>query len=414
MQIHHIKAREILDSRANPTIEVEITLKNGITAFGIAPSGASTGSKEARELRDGGARYGGKGVLKAVEGVATVIAPALQGQSIENQAIIDEALIALDGTPDKSRLGANALVAVSLAVAKARAFSLGVPLYQALGEGPYGLPLPLMNILNGGVHADNGLDIQEFMIVPKGASTFSEALRFGVETYHALKSILKKKGLNTGVGDEGGFAPRLKSHQEAIELILEAIHLAGFQAGKDIALALDCAASEYYQNGQYHLKADGLTLTSERMVDTLKGWVKAYPIISLEDALDEGDWAGWKYLTEQLGDSVQLVGDDLFVTNPELLRRGITDGIANAILIKVNQIGTLTEAIQAIQMAQKAGYATIISHRSGETEDTTIADLAVAFSAGQIKAGAPCRTDRTAKYNRLLRISEIYTCFSAE
>ncbi len=405
MQITHLVAREILDSRANPTIEVDVYLENGMMARAAAPSGASTGSREAVELRDNNPqRYLGKGVQKAVKNVNTEIQTALKGASVSNQRQIDEILIALDNTPNKTRLGANALIAVSLAVAKARALSQKIPVYQAIHTGPYTLPIPMMNIVNGGAHADNGIDMQEFMIIPRSAPNFPESCRYGVEVYHALKSTLKKQGLNTAVGDEGGFAPSVTSHVHAIELILEAIHKAGFKAGEDIALGLDCAASEYYRDGFYHL--ENRAFSAEQMTDFLADWVRQYPIISIEDPLDESDWSGWAHMTRAFNNKIQLVGDDLFVTNPAILQKGIDSQVANAILIKVNQIGTLTETLDAIQMAKKAGYGTIISHRSGETEDVTIADLCVAVGAGQIKTGAPCRTDRTAKYNQLLRLYE--------
>ena len=407
MTIQRIHAREIMDSRGNPTVEAEVTLSSGLMGRACAPSGASTGSKEALELRDKEARYGGKGVQRAVEGVNTLIHKALVGQSIADQSALDTQLLTLDGTPDKSHLGANAMIAVSMALVKARALAEQKPLYQAFGRGPYTLPVPLMNILNGGAHADNSVDMQEFMIVPVGASTFADSLRMGAEVYHALKSVLRQKGLSTGVGDEGGFAPNLKANEQAIELILVAIEQAGFKPGSDIYIALDCAASEYYREGKYHLEAEGKALGAEHMVDYLENWVKQYPIISIEDGMHEQDWAGWKVLTERLGHRVQLVGDDLFVTNPLLLQQGIEQKVANALLVKLNQIGTVSETLEAIGMAKKAGYATIISHRSGETEDTTIADLAVGVSANQIKTGAPCRSDRVAKYNQLLRIAEL-------
>ena len=406
MQIKSIMAREILDSRGNPTVEAEVLLENGILGRAAAPSGASTGSREAVELRDKDARYCGKGVQKAVQHVNQNIHLALRGDSILDQAALDQKLIQCDGTPNKTALGANALVAVSIACAKARALAQGVGLYRALGDGPYRLPVPMMNVLNGGAHADNNVDMQEFMIVPVGAPSFAEALRWGAEVYHALKSVLKDKGLATGVGDEGGFAPNLTSNEAALEMILNGIHKAGFKVGSDIYLALDCAGSEYYRNGLYQLESEKKSLSSAEMVDYLENWVRQYPIISIEDALDESDWAGWKLMTDRLGSKIQIVGDDLFVTNPAILQRGINEGVANAILIKLNQIGTVTETLDAIRMAHAANYATVISHRSGETEDTTIADLSLALGSGQIKTGAPCRSDRTAKYNQLLRLEQ--------
>ncbi len=406
--IKAIKALEILDSRGNPTVFAEVTLENGIKGSAASPSGASTGSREALELRDKDKkRYLGKGVLKAVDAVNQEIAPALKGLNAEHQAEIDEKLIALDGTNNKERLGANAILAVSLAVAKAAAAFKHLPLYQYLGEkqGSYLLPVPLMNIINGGVHADNNLDIQEFMIIPKGAKTFEDAVRYGAEVFHHLKHVLHQKKLNTNVGDEGGFAPQLSSHEMALDLILEAIQLAGYKVGSDIALGLDVASNEFYKQGKYHLQGENKIFNAQEMTDYLEHLTKHYPIISIEDGMAEDDWEGWRILTERLGKKIQLVGDDLFVTNTEILQKGIKEKIANAILIKPNQIGTLTETLKAIQMAKKAGYNTIISHRSGETEDTTIADLSVATSAGQIKTGSLCRTDRIAKYNRLLYIS---------
>jgi len=406
--IEEIKAREILDSRGNPTVEVEVFLSDGAWGRAAVPSGASTGAYEALELRDGDAsRYNGKGVLKAVENIQNVIAGELLGQDALNQRAIDELLIGLDGTPTKSRLGANAILGVSLAVARAAANSVGLPLYRYLGGvEAHILPVPLMNILNGGKHASDSTDLQEFMIVPAGAPSFAEALRWGSEVYHALKKVLASKGYNTNVGDEGGFAPSLRANEEAVELLLEAIEKAGYKPGEQICLALDSAASEFYQDGKYVLKKEGRTLSAEEMVEFYAGWVEKYPIISIEDGLAEDDWEGWKLLTERLGGKIQLVGDDLFVTNVERLRKGIELGAANAILIKLNQIGTLTETLEAVKMARDAGWGAIISHRSGETEDTTIAHLAVATGVGQIKTGAPCRSERVAKYNELLRIEE--------
>ncbi len=401
--------REILDSRGNPTVEVEAVLTNGITGRAAVPSGASTGTHEALELRDmDSKRYLGRGVQKAIEHIHRSIAPNLIGIDVLDQKKIDETLIRLDGTPNKSRLGANAILGVSLACAKAAANHQGLSLFRYLG-GPSAcqLPLPMMNILNGGAHADNNLDIQEFMILPVGAKRFKEALRMGVEVFHHLKSILKAKGYKTSVGDEGGFAPDLRSNEEALALILEAIQKAGYRPGKEIGLGLDAAATEFYRDGIYHLKAERQPkMTSTELIDYYEGLLKKFPILSIEDGLAEDDWKGWKAMTHRLGTRVQLVGDDLFVTNPTRLSKGIKGGVANAILIKLNQIGTLTETLKVIEMARKAGYRTIISHRSGETEDTTIADLAVAVGAGQIKTGAPSRTDRVSKYNQLLRIEE--------
>ena len=403
--IESVQAREILDSRGNPTVEVEVLLDDGtITRAGV-PSGASTGKFEAVELRDGGDRYGGKGVSKAVTAVNDEIADELLGHGPDEQRIIDRALIDLDGTPDKSRIGANAILGASLAVAKAAAEEAGLPLFRYIG-GPnaHVLPVPMMNILNGGAHADSNVDIQEFMVAPIGASTFSEALRWGTEVYHSLKSVLKAHGLGTGVGDEGGFAPNLDSNRAALDLIVEAIEKAGYKVGTDIALALDVAATELYSDGVYTF--EGKTRTAEEMSAYYAELVDAYPLVSIEDPLDEEDWDGWKTLTDQIGDKVQLVGDDLFVTNPERLQRGILSGTANSLLVKVNQIGTLTETLDAVSLAQRSGYTAMISHRSGETEDTTIADIAVATNAGQIKTGAPARSERVAKYNQLLRIEE--------
>ncbi|MBP9488832.1 MAG: phosphopyruvate hydratase [Phascolarctobacterium sp.] len=406
--ITEVYAREILDSRGNPTIEVEVCLEDGSVGRAAVPSGASTGAHEAVELRDGDKnRYLGKGVTKAVDNVNDVIAEALIGLEATRQVEIDEMLIRLDGTPNKGKLGANAILGVSMAVAKAAAASVGLPLYLYLG-GVYAqeLPVPMMNILNGGQHADNNVDIQEFMIMPVGAASFSEALRMNAEIYHGLKALLNAKGLGTGLGDEGGFAPNLKSNEEAIEVILEAVKKAGYKPGEDIMIALDVAASEFYKDGKYQMEGEGLVKTSNQMVDYLAALCEKYPIVSIEDGLAEDDWKGWKALTKKLGTKVQLVGDDLFVTNEERLLEGIKNDTANAILIKVNQIGTLTETFNAIETAKRAGYTCIISHRSGETEDTTLADIAVAVNAGQIKTGAPARTDRVAKYNQLLRIEE--------
>ena len=398
-------AREILDSRGNPTVEVEVGLTDGSVGRAAVPSGASTGAFEAYELRDGEDRYLGKGVLKAVDAVFDELGPAIDDISADDQRLIDAALIATDGTDNKSRVGANAILGVSLAVAHAAAASAGLPLYRYLG-GPTAstLPVPMMNIINGGAHADTGVDIQEFMAVPLGAETFSEGLRWGVEVYHALKALLKEKGLTTALGDEGGFAPDLPSNAEALDLILEAIKRAGFEPGRDIALALDVASSEFYNDGVYTF--EGKDRTAEEMSAYYADLVARYPLVSIEDPLDESDWGGWKHLTDELGDRVQLVGDDLFVTNPARLADGIKKGAANSILVKVNQIGTLTETFDAVQMAQRAGYTAVMSHRSGETEDVTIADLAVATDCGQIKTGAPARSDRVAKYNQLLRIEE--------
>ncbi|MBA2653839.1 MAG: phosphopyruvate hydratase [Gammaproteobacteria bacterium] len=403
-----ISGREILDSRGSPTVEAEIQLSSGKTAYACVPSGASTGSHEALELRDGDPRrYAGKGVLKAVHHINTEIQDALVGMDPRMQEEIDNKMIELDGTPNKSRLGANAILAVSLAIAKAAALDEALPLYRYLGDdGPFLMPVPLMNVINGGAHADNNIDIQEFMIVPVGANSFSESLRYGVEVFQALKSILKKEGKITAVGDEGGFAPDLACNEAGIEAILKAIYLAGFKAGTDICLALDVASTEFYKDGFYYLDSEDKRLSSGEFVDYLKRWVDQYPIVSIEDGLSESDWDGWAFLTEQLGNKVQLVGDDLFVTNTQLLQKGIDEGIGNAILIKLNQIGTLTETLRAIGMAKNANYSAIISHRSGETEDITIADLAVATAVGQIKTGSLCRSDRVAKYNQLLRIEE--------
>jgi enolase len=403
--IEALGAREILDSRGNPTVEVEIQLEDGTQARAAVPSGASTGAFEAAELRDGGKRYLGKGVEKAIAFVNNEIAPEIIGFDAQDQRLIDDAMIALDGTKNKSRMGANAILGASLAVAKASAESADLSLFRYLG-GPnaHVLPVPMMNILNGGAHADTNVDIQEFMIAPIGAPTFRESLRWGAEIYHALKSVLKKRGLATSVGDEGGFAPNLESNRAALDLILEAIEIAGFKAGKEIALAMDVAATEFHDNGKYTF--EGASKSSAEMIAYYTSLVDAYPIVSIEDPLNEEDWAGWTDMTKSLGSRIQIVGDDLFVTNPERLARGIAGGTANALLVKVNQIGTLTETIDAVEMAHRANYRSMMSHRSGETEDTTIADLAVALNCGQIKTGAPARTERVAKYNQLLRIEE--------
>ncbi len=411
-EIKSIRAREVLDSRGNPTVEADVILDNGIEGTACAPSGASTGSREALELRDKDAdRYGGKGVLKAVANINGSIAAALQGKSAMDQAALDQVMLDLDGTDNKSNLGANAILAVSLAAAKAAAIDSGIPLYAHIArlngsEGQFSLPVPMMNIVNGGEHADNNVDIQEFMIQPTGAPSFREALRYGAEIFHALKSVLGKQGLSTAVGDEGGFAPNLPSNAAALDAIVQAVELAGFRMGEDIRLALDCAASEFYVDGAYDLKGEGKRYNSDEFADYLQALAASYPILSIEDGMDESDWAGWAKLSAQIGDTVQLVGDDLFVTNTSILKRGIDEGVANSILIKFNQIGSLTETLAAINMAKDAGYTAVISHRSGETEDTTIADLAVATAAGQIKTGSLCRSDRVAKYNRLLRIEE--------
>ena len=404
-KIASIVAREIIDSRGNPTLEADVKLADGTMGRAAVPSGASTGVREAIELRDGGDRYLGKGVLTAVANVNGEIADAIIGMDVNDQEAIDAKMIELDGTENKGRLGANALLAASLAVAHAAANAKGVSLYKNLGNGNV-LPVPMMNIINGGSHADNSVDMQEFMIIPVGAPSFSEALRYGAEVFHTLKKVLTEKGMNTAVGDEGGFAPDLSSNEEAIDVILEAIERAGFVAGKDIFIGLDCASSEYYKDGKYVLESEGKSFDAAGMVAFLADWVERFPIISIEDGLDEGDWDGWKLQTEALGDKVQLVGDDLFVTNPKILKEGIDKDIANSILIKVNQIGTLSETLEAINMAHAAGYTSVISHRSGETEDVTIADLAVATNAGQIKTGSMSRSDRVAKYNQLLRIEQ--------
>ena len=403
-----IVGREIIDSRGNPTVECDVLLESGVMGRAAVPSGASTGSREAIELRDGDkARYLGKGVLKAVEHVNTEISEAVLGLDASEQAFLDRTMIELDGTENKSRLGANAMLAVSMAVARAAAEESGLPLYRYFGGmGGVTLPVPMMNVINGGAHANNNLDLQELMILPVGAPTFREAVRWGAETFHALKKIIHDKGMSTAVGDEGGFAPSVESHEAALQLIIQAIEKAGYTPGTQIALGLDCAASEFYKDGQYHLDGEGLKLSSAAWTDILATWVDKYPIISIEDGMAEGDWDGWKILTDRLGKKVQIVGDDLFVTNTKILKEGIDKGIANSILIKINQIGTLTETFQAIEMAKRAGYTAVISHRSGETEDSTIADIAVGTNAGQIKTGSMSRSDRIAKYNQLLRIEE--------
>jgi len=407
--IHEIVAREILDSRGNPTVEVDVILECGVMGRAMVPSGASTGVREALELRDKQSkRFGGKGVRKAVDHVNKIVGPALTGIEAVNQVFIDNAMIEMDGTPNKSKLGANAMLGVSIAVARAAAEWLGLPLYRYLGgSNTKDLPVPMLNVLNGGAHADNNVDIQEFMIVPVGASSFSEALRCGVECYHSLKGVLKKRGLSTAVGDEGGFAPNLRSNEEALEVIVEGVNKSGCKIGKDVVLALDAAASEFYSRGKYKLEAEKQPVkSSEDLIEMYSAWVDKYPIASIEDGMAEGDWKGWKMQTEVLGDKVQLVGDDVFVTNPKILARGIKERTANSILIKLNQIGTVTETLDTIQMALRAGFTCVVSHRSGETEDTTISDLAVALNLGQIKTGAPCRGERNAKYNQLLRIEE--------
>ena len=406
--ITRIHAREILDSRGNPTLEAEVTLAGGAFGRAAVPSGASTGSREAVELRDGDkARYGGKGVTRAVANVNGAIADALKGFDAADQKGLDSKLIALDGTPNKGKLGANALLGVSMAAAHAVAASRGEPLWKYLSHGkPGSLPVPMMNIVNGGAHADNNVDVQEFMILPVGVPNFAEALRAGAEIFHALKGVLKGKGLNTSVGDEGGFAPNLRSNIEALDTIMEAVGKAGYKVGSEILLGLDVASSEFFKNGKYDLEGEGKAYAPEQFVDLLAGWAKQYPIVTIEDGMAEGDWDGWKLLTDKIGKDVQLVGDDLFVTNPAIFREGIEKHIANAILIKVNQIGTLSETLEAIAMADAAKYAAVVSHRSGETEDTTISDIAVATTATQIKTGSLCRTDRVAKYNQLLRIEE--------
>jgi enolase len=403
-----IVGREILDSRGNPTVECDVLLESGVMGRAAVPSGASTGSREAIELRDGDkGRYLGKGVLNAVQNINTEISEAVLGLDAAEQAFLDKTLIDLDGTDNKSRLGANAMLAVSMAVARAAAEESGLPLYRYFGGmGGVQLPVPMMNVINGGAHANNNLDLQELMIIPVGAPTFREAVRWGAEVFHALKKIIHDKGMSTAVGDEGGFAPSVPNHEAAIQLILDAIEKAGYRAGEQIALGLDCAASEFYKDGQYHLEGEGLVLTAEAWTDILATWCDKYPIISIEDGMAEGDWAGWKVLTDRLGKNVQIVGDDLFVTNTKILKEGIDKGIANSILIKINQIGTLSETFAAIEMAKRAGYTAVISHRSGETEDSTIADIAVGLNAGQIKTGSMSRSDRIAKYNQLLRIEE--------
>ena len=412
-EIESIFAREVIDSRGNPTVEADVVLQDGSQGSACAPSGASTGSREALELRDKDpGRYGGKGVLTAVNNVNLNIRDALVGGSVIEQAVLDQRMLDLDGTDNKSNLGANAILAVSLAISKAAANHLGIPLYSHISnlsgnKGNLTLPVPMMNIINGGEHADNNIDIQEFMIQPTGASSFTEALRYGAEVFHALKSVLKKNRFNTAVGDEGGFAPDLPSNSAALDAIMEAIEAVGLAPGKDIHLALDCAASEFYRDGKYKLEGEGKIFDYAQFADYLENLTSAYPILSIEDGMDESDWEGWAKLSAQIGDKVQLVGDDLFVTNTDILAKGISEKIANSILIKFNQIGTLTETLSAINMAREAGYTSVISHRSGETEDTTIADLAVGTSAGQIKTGSLCRSDRVAKYNRLLRIEEM-------
>jgi enolase len=412
MEIIDIRAREILDSRGNPTVEAEVEVEGGFTGSAGVPSGASTGSREALELRDKDpSRYLGKGVLKAVENINTRLREMLIGREVQAQADIDQMMIDMDGTENRGNLGANAMLAVSLATAAAAAKARGLQLYEYLAEldgspGRYSMPVPMMNILNGGEHADNNVDIQEFMVQPVGAATFTEALRCGAEIFHTLKAVLSSNGLSTAVGDEGGFAPNLPSNEAALQMIMEAIDKAGYRAGEDVFLALDCAASEFYKDGGYVLSGEDKQFNSEGFSDYLADLVDRYPILSIEDGLDESDWDGWAYLTKILGDRIQLVGDDLFVTNPAILKKGIDEGVANSILIKVNQIGTLSETLEAIKLAREAGYTTVISHRSGETEDTTIADLAVATAAGQIKTGSLCRSDRVAKYNRLLRIED--------
>ncbi len=411
-EIKQIKAREILDSRGNPTVEADVILGSGTVGRACTPSGASIGSREALELRDKDPnRYLGKGVLSAVQNVNTAIRRKLVGMNVTDQVALDQAMLDLDGTDNKSNLGANAILAVSLAAAKAAALETSVPLYVYIArlngtEGQYSLPVPMMNIINGGEHADNNIDIQEFMIQPTGAPSFSEALRFGAEVFHSLKSVLNKQGLSTAVGDEGGFAPNLPSNAAALDVILQAVELAGLKIGQNMYLALDCAASEFHRDGKYRLKGENKTYNSSEFSDYLQGLAKRYPILSIEDGMDESDWVGWAKLSAQIGDKVQLVGDDLFVTNTSILQRGVIENVANSILIKFNQIGSLTETLAAINMAKKAGYTVVISHRSGETGDTTIADLAVGTAAGQIKTGSLCRSDRVAKYNRLLRIEE--------
>jgi len=401
-------AREILDSRGNPTVEADVLLESGVLGRAAVPSGASTGSREAIELRDGDkSRYGGRGVLTAVEHINTEISEAVMGLEANEQAFLDHTLIDLDGTENKSRLGANSILAVSMAVAKAAAEEAGLPLYRYFGgSGGMQLPVPMMNVINGGAHANNTLDMQEFMILPIGAPSFAEAVRYGAEVFHALKKIIHDAGMSTAVGDEGGFAPNVKNHEAAIQLILQAIDKAGYEAGSQVAIGLDCAASEFFRDGKYRLEGEGLALDAKGLTDLLATWCDKYPIVSIEDGMAEGDWDGWAHLTKTLGRKVQLVGDDIFVTNTRILREGISKGIANSILIKINQIGTLTETFAAIEMAKRAGYTAVISHRSGETEDSTIADIAVGTNAGQIKTGSLSRSDRIAKYNQLLRIEE--------
>ncbi len=403
-----VVAREILDSRGNPTVEADVLLESGVMGRAAVPSGASTGTREAIELRDGDAgRFLGKGVMQAVENVNTEISEAIIGLDAQEQAFIDQTMIDLDGTDNKSRLGANAILAVSMAVAKAAAEESGLPLYRYFGGmSPMQMPVPMMNIINGGEHANNSLDIQEFMVMPVGAANFREALRCGAEIFHALKKLLDKKGHSTAVGDEGGFAPNLGSHAEALQIIMQAIETAGYVPGQDVLLALDCAASEFYKDGKYHLSGEGLQLTSAQFVDYLANLADQFPIVSIEDGMSEADWDGWKLLTDRLGDKVQIVGDDIFVTNTKIFKEGIKKGIANSILIKINQIGTLSETFAAVEMAKRAGYTAVISHRSGETEDSTIADIAVGLNAGQIKTGSLSRSDRIAKYNQLIRIEE--------
>ncbi len=408
MNIEKVIAREVLDSRGNPTVEAEVHLDSGFMGRAIVPSGASTGTHEALELRDGGQRFGGKGVQKAVKNVNEALGPAVVGLDASDQGAVDAALMALDGTPNKGKMGGNAILAVSLATSRAAAEELGVPLYRYLGgSNAKTLPVPMMNLINGGAHADNSVDFQEFMVMPVGAPSFREALRYGTETFHSLKKVLSGRGYNTNVGDEGGFAPDLKSNEEALEVLLEAIEKAGYEAGKDICIALDPAVTELYRDGQYHLESEDRVLSTAEMVDFWADWASRFPIVSIEDGLAEDDWDGWQALTTRIGDRVQLVGDDLFVTNPERLQRGIDTGVGNAILVKVNQIGSLTESMDAIELAKRHHYGTIISHRSGESEDSFIADLAVATNAGQIKTGSASRSDRIAKYNQLLRIEDM-------
>ncbi|OGW34266.1 MAG: phosphopyruvate hydratase [Nitrospirae bacterium GWD2_57_9] len=406
-EIIDVYAREVLDSRGNPTVEADVILESGTMGRAIVPSGASTGEREALELRDGGKRYLGKGVRKAVHNIIEVIGPVIAGMDATEQSVIDQTMIELDGTETKKKLGANAMLAVSLAVAKAAAEEAGLPLYHYLG-GPNAkeLPVPMMNVLNGGAHADNNVDFQEFMIIPAGAETCTDAIRIGAEVFHNLKAVLKKKGYNTAVGDEGGFAPNLRSNEEACQVILEAIRKAGYKPGKDVFLGLDVASSEFFEKGVYDMKGEGKKMSSDKMIKFYESWIRQYPIISIEDGMSEKDWKGWKLLTDHLGDKVQLVGDDIFVTNTKIFKQGIEQGIGNSILIKLNQIGTLTETLDAIEMAKRAQYTAVVSHRSGESEDATIADLAVATNAGQIKTGSLSRTDRIAKYNQLIRIEE--------